>query len=117
VIVREFVVAEGKEQEFLQEFGPDGSWPALLMTVDGYRGSESFLWSAAERRYRVFDRWSSHRAFEGFRRQRQQEYESFMQRMLADGLIEKELVLGSFYESDSDSDDPGFEDGTGLVPA
>jgi len=38
-----------------------------------------------------------------------------MQRMLADGLIEKELLLGSFYESDSD--DPGFEDGTGLVPA
>jgi heme-degrading monooxygenase HmoA len=79
VIVREFVVAEGREQEFLQVFGPGGSGPALLMTVDGYRGSESFLWSAAERRYRVFDRWSSHRAFEGFRRQRQQEYESFMQ--------------------------------------
>ena len=35
MIVREFVVAEGKEQEFLQVFGPDGSWPALLMTVDG----------------------------------------------------------------------------------
>jgi heme-degrading monooxygenase HmoA len=115
VIVREFVLAEGKEQEFLQVFGPDGSWPALLMTVDGYRGSEGFLWSAAERRYRVFDRWSSHWAFEGFRRQRQQEYESFMQRMLADGLIEKELLLGSFYEKDSG--DTGFEDGTGLVPA
>jgi heme-degrading monooxygenase HmoA len=112
VIVREFVVTEGREQQFLQVFGPDGSWPALLMTVDGYLGSESFLWSAAERRYRVFDRWTSHRAFENFRRQRQQEYESFMQRMLADGLIEKELLLGSFYESDS-----GFEDGTGLVPA
>jgi heme-degrading monooxygenase HmoA len=112
VIVREFVVAEGKEQDFLQVFGPDGSWPALLMTGDGYRGSESFLWSAAERRYRVFDRWSSHRAFEGFRRQKQPEYESFMQRMLANGLIEREMVLGSFYE-----DDPGFEEGTGLVPA
>jgi heme-degrading monooxygenase HmoA len=112
VIVREFVVAEGREQEFLQVFGPDGSWPALLMTVDGYRGSENFLWSAAERRYRVFDRWSSHRAFEGFRRQRQQEYEEFMRLMVANGLMERETVLGSFYESDS-----GFEEGTGLVPA
>ena len=95
MIVREFVVAEGKEHEFLQVFGPDGSWPALLLTADGYRGSESFLWSAAERRYRVFDRWSSHRAFEGFRRQKQQEYENFMRQITADGLIEREMVLAS----------------------
>jgi heme-degrading monooxygenase HmoA len=115
VIVREFIVAEGRERDFLRVFGPGGSWPALLETSDGFLGSESFPWSEAERRYRVFDRWSSHRAFEGFRRQRQQEYESFMRRMTADGLIERETVLGSFYEKDSG--DPGFEEGTGLVPA
>jgi heme-degrading monooxygenase HmoA len=115
VIVREFVVAEGREQQFLQVFRHGGSWAALLMTADGYRGSECFPWSETERLYRVFDRWSSHRAFEGFRRQGQQEYESFMRLLLADGLIEKETVLGSFYEQDTD--DPGFEEGTGLVPA
>jgi heme-degrading monooxygenase HmoA len=112
VIVREFVVAEGREQEFLQVFRPGGSWPALLESSGGYLGSESFPWSEPERRYRVFDRWSSHRAFEGFRRQRQQEYEGFMRLLVADGLIGRETVLGSFYESDS-----GFEEGTGLVPA
>lgn len=115
MIVREFVVTEGKEQKFLQVFRPGGSWPALLESSDGYLGSESFPWSAAERRYRVFDRWMSHRAFEGFRRQRQPEYESFMRLIVADGLIEREVVLGSFYEKDSG--DPGFEEGTGLVPA
>ena len=113
MIVREFVVAEGREQDFLQVFRPGGSWPALLESSDGYLGSESFPWSEAQRRYRVFDRWSSHRAFEGFRRQRQQEYESFMRLIVANGLIERETVLGSFYEKD----DPGFEEGTGLVPA
>lgn len=115
MIVREFVVAEGKEQEFLQVFGPGGSWPALLESSGGYLESKCFPWSEAERRYRVLDRWSSHRAFESFRRQRQQQYENFMRLITADGLIEREMVLGSFYEKDSG--DPGFEDGTGLVPA
>ena len=115
MIVREFVVAEGKEQEFLQVFRPGGSWPALLESSEGFLGSESFPWSEAERRYRVFDRWLSHRSFEGFRRHRQQEYENFMRLITADGLIEREMVLGSFYEKDSG--DPGFEEGTGLVPA
>ncbi len=36
-----------------------------------------------------------------------------MRLMVADGLIERETVLGSFYEKD----EPGFEEGTGLVPA
>lgn len=115
MIVREFVVTEGKEQQFLQVFRPGGSWPALLESSEGYLGSESFPWSAAERRYRVFDRWTSHQAFEGFRRQRQQEYESFMRLVTVEGLIEHETVLGSFYEEDSG--DRGFEEGTGLVPA
>jgi heme-degrading monooxygenase HmoA len=105
------VVSEGREQDFEKVFGRDGIWTELLRGSAGYRGSslrmELMGW---RRRYKVFDHWRSHEDFERFREQRQQEYEKFSLWVRSEGLVERETVLGSFY------DEPDFDAGTGLVP-
>jgi hypothetical protein len=58
--------------------------------------------SQAERRYRVLDRWASHQSFESFREGNQIEYERFSRLIASEGLVERETVLGSFYEDGPD---------------
>jgi hypothetical protein len=112
LLAREFVAAEGCEEVFERVYGPEGIWSKLLMLSPQYLGSELREESKAERRYRIFDYWRSHEDFEFFRGYHRQAYEKFSQWIQSEKLIERETVLGSFYESDSDSDE-----GTGLVPA
>ncbi len=112
MIVREFVISEGRERDFEKVFGSDGIWPELLRWSAEYLGTEFRLESKAGRRYKVFDYWQSHEDFESFRKQHQQQYEKFSQLIASDGLVLRETVLGSFYRNESD-----FDEGTGLVPA
>ncbi|MGZ4890295.1 MAG: hypothetical protein ACXWBH_14030, partial [Candidatus Angelobacter sp.] len=69
MIVREFVVAEGREEDFKKVFGPEGIWFELLRRSAEYLGTDCRLEAQAERRYRVLDYWQSHESFEDFRRQ------------------------------------------------
>jgi hypothetical protein len=112
VIVREFVVAEGREEDFRKIFGPEGIWFELLRRSGEFVGTDCRLEAAAERRYRVLDYWLSHESFEDFRRQYQLEYEKFSRLIASDGLVERETLLGSFYRGDSDLDE-----GIDLVPS
>lgn len=112
LLIREFVAAEGREEVFEKVYGPDGIWSELLRLSPQYLGSELREQSKAERRYRVFDYWRSHKDFEFFREYHRQAYEKFSLWIQSEKLIERETVLGSFYESGSD-----FDEGTGLVPA
>ena len=75
----------------------------------GYIGSELRCESPAEGRYRVLDFWSSHRQFEVFREKFAAEYEKFNQLVSAEGLVQRQEVVGTYYEGGSDGDD--------LVPA
>jgi hypothetical protein len=61
--------------------------------------------SAVERKYRVRDFWSWHRAFERFRERSAEEIAEF-DRQILDELVEKQEFVGAYYESD---DDLGFE--------
>jgi hypothetical protein len=112
VIVREFVVAEGREEDFRKIFGPEGIWFELLRRSAEYLGTDCRLEAEAERRFRVLDYWLSHESFEDFRRQYQQEYEKFSRLIASEGLVERETLLGSFYRGDSD-----FDEGIDLVPS
>jgi hypothetical protein len=112
VIVREFVVAEGREEDFRKIFGPEGIWFELLRRSGEFVGTDCRLEAAAERRYRVLDYWLSHESFEDFRRQYQLEFEKFSRLIASDGLVERETLLGSFYRGDSDLDE-----GIDLVPS
>jgi hypothetical protein len=89
-------------------FDSSGIWSEFLRLAAGYLGTRVRCESEAERQYRVLDFWSSHRWFERFRERYAAEYEWFHQRMVADGLVERQKVVGTYYES-SEGDD--------LVPA
>ena len=112
MIVREFVVAEGREEDFRKVFGSEGIWFDLLRRSAEYVGSDLRLGAETERRYRVLDYWLSHEGFEDFRKAHQLEYEKFRQLVANEGLIERETFLGSFYGGKSD-----FDEGIDLVPS
>jgi len=112
VIVREFVVAEGREEDFKRVFGSEGIWSELLRRSAEYLGADCRLEAEAERRYRVTDYWLSHESFEDFRRQYQLEYEKFSRLIANQNLVERETLLGSFYRGGSD-----FDEGIDLVPS
>ena len=112
MIVREFVVAEGREEDFKRIFGPEGIWSELLRRSAEYVGTDCRLEAEIERRYRVLDYWLSHEGFESFRGQYQLEYEKFSRLIASEGLVEWETLLGSFYRGESD-----FDEGIDLVPS
>src|SRR5947209_20081048 len=67
VVVREFLVSEGRERDFETIFGPEGIWPEILRRSRQFLGSELRLTSPLERRYQARDYWMSHTGFEAFR--------------------------------------------------
>jgi len=113
-VAREFVVREGRERDFERVFGRDGIWSETLKSSPGYVGStlRMELEFAAGRRYKVFDYWKAHEDFEGFRRHRRQDLERFNLLVAGEGLIDRETLLGSFYQDDSD-----WDEDTGLISA
>ena len=112
MIVREFVVAEGREEDFRKVFGPEGIWFDLLRRSAEYLGTDCRQEAQAERRYKVLDYWLSHESFEDFRQRYQLEYEKFSRLIASEGLVERETLLGSFYRGESD-----FDEGIDLVPS
>lgn len=79
----------------------------MLRSSAGYRSSE---WKLETRtKYRLEDVWRSHLDFEKFRSLAAEELAVFAERLMGDGIVEREEVLGSFYE-----DEPG-EEGDDLV--
>jgi len=103
---RLFWVGEGRDSDFEVVFGPEGIWSELLGRVAGYIGTEVSCESSGERRCRVQDFWISHRSFEIFRETHLAEYERFNRLVSAEGLVERQQVVGTYYVEDgSDGDD------------
>jgi hypothetical protein len=73
----------------------------------GYIETEIRCETAAELRYRVRDFWSWHRNFEVFRERFSAEYERFERLITAEGIVEREQVLGDYYEK-KDGDEDGL---------
>ena len=86
-------------------FGPGGIWRELLSRAEGFKGTEIWCESSAERRYRVRDFWRSHREFEGFRARLVAEVERFHSLMLSEGIVSKFEVVGTYYDERGDGDD------------
>jgi hypothetical protein len=111
-VVREYVVREGREQDFRLIYGPNGIWHSLLrLGSTGYQGCE--LRSIGPRWFELWDYWTSHVEFEAFRDRHQREIRSFRHWISTIELIEQEKVLGMFYESGHGPE----EDEAGMVPA
>ncbi len=101
MVVREFAVVEGREEDFAEVFRPGGIWQELLRSSQGYLKSELYRDSGERGRYEVFDYWQAHEDFESCRQERQQEIERF-NLLFLDELVVQETFLGGFYEDGPD---------------
>jgi hypothetical protein len=108
VVDRRFWVGDGRQADFEVVFGPDGIWKDLLSKARGYLDTEIECESPVEGRYRVRDFWKSHLGFEEFRERFVVEYEKLDRLMVAEGLIEKQQLVGEYYSGEG-------SDGDGLV--
>jgi hypothetical protein len=88
----------------MKVFGPAGIWNEFVSLAKGYIGTQVWCESEAERQYRVLDFWTSHRLCKRFREQLAAEYEWFSRLVTAEGLVERQEIVGTYYES-SEGDD------------
>jgi len=106
VVDRRFWVGDGRQADFEVVFGPDGIWKELLSKARWYLDTEIECESPVEGRYRVRDFWKLHLDFEDFRERFVVECEKFDRLMVAEGLIQKQQLVGEYYLGEgSDGDD------------
>ena len=81
-----------------------------LAVQAGMIRTEFWCESAVERRYRVRDFWTTHLEFEAFRQRFALEYRNFEQLLLAEGVVERQEIVGAYYVNEG-------SDGDLAVPA
>ena len=66
MILWEFEVKEGREEEFERMYGSKGDWARLFATGAGYRGTKLYRDAEKKGRYVTRDEWESKEAYERF---------------------------------------------------
>ena len=83
-----------KVEEFLQLYGPKGSWVELFRKAEGYLGTELYRDREDTLRYVTIDHWASEEAYNEFRSTFTEEYAAIDQ--LGEDLTESESSIGTF---------------------
>jgi heme-degrading monooxygenase HmoA len=99
VIVWDFRIRQGAEAEFVEHYGPDGSWARFFRSGEGYIRTELVKDVADDGRFLTLDYWRSQSEFKRFREQKRAEYERLDKEF--EGLTERETRLGSFWIGES----------------
>ena len=94
VILWQFRVRQGKEQEFVEQYGPEGSWAQLFARSGGYIRTELARDVADHLRFFTLDYWQTEEEFNRFREQNLAEYQRLDKEF--EGLTEEEARLGAF---------------------
>lgn len=94
VILWEYLVKPGHEEEFERIYGPDGDWARFFAKGKGYVSTELHRDVKESRRYATLDYWRSQAAYQAFRQEFMDEYRAIDQR--CEDLTERETPLGSF---------------------
>jgi len=94
VIVWEFRVRQEKEKEFVEQYGPEGSWARLFGSSGSYIRTELVRDVADRYRFLTLDYWQTEADFDDFRKRYLADYERLDKEF--EGLTEKETRLGSF---------------------
>ncbi len=89
-----YEVLPGKLEDFLELYGPNGSWAALFRRADGYVSTELLLDLDRATRFVTIDRWESRDAFMRFRTQFTKEFARLDR--LGEKLTSREILLGEF---------------------
>jgi heme-degrading monooxygenase HmoA len=96
VYVWEFLVAPGREQEFLAAYGADGKWARLFRQADGYIETLLLRDRTVAERYLTIDRWSSEDAHAAFLQRFRSQYEALDRE--CEDLMRYEASLGSYWD-------------------
>jgi len=94
VIVWEFRVRQDREREFVEQYGPEGSWAQLFGRSGGYIRTELTRDVTDHLRFLTLDYWQTEEEFNDFRKRNLAEYQRLDKEF--EGLTEKETRLGSF---------------------
>ncbi len=94
VIVWAFRVRPEKETEFVERYGPEGSWAQLFRRSGGYIRTELVNDVADRLRFLTLDYWQTEEEFNDFRKRNLAEYQRMDQEF--EGLTEEETRLGAF---------------------
>ena|SRR5579864_3720862 len=95
VIVWEFRIKTEKEAEFVEHYGPDGSWARFFRRSEAYLRTELVRDVADQERFLTLDYWRSQSEFKRFREQNLAEYERLDKQF--ERLTGTETRLGSFW--------------------
>lgn len=94
VIVWEFRIKPEVEDEFMEQYGPEGIWARLFKQSQGYLKTELLRDVTDNRRFLTLDYWKSEEEFSRFHKQHSAEYERLDKKL--QGLTEDERRLGAF---------------------
>jgi heme-degrading monooxygenase HmoA len=89
-----YEVLPGRADDFLELYGPIGSWVALFRRADGYPSTELLLDRTVANRFLTIDRWESHDAFARFRNEFSKEFDRLDR--LGEQMTSREILLGEF---------------------
>jgi heme-degrading monooxygenase HmoA len=90
----EFEVRPGCEAAFLEAYASDGVWARLFRKSPGFLGVELVQSVKHPLRFFTLDAWTSRSAFEDFRHEYAESYETLDVKMA--GLTEWERQIGAF---------------------
>ena len=95
VIVWEFRAKQERENEFVEKYGPEGSWARLFRQSKGYLRTELVRDVTDHLRFLTLDYWQTEDDFSRFRKENVAEYERLDREF--EGLTEQETRLGAFW--------------------
>jgi len=101
VIVWEFRVQPGSQKQFEAAYGCHGEWARLFRRDAAYIRTELIQDLRETSRYLTLDFWTSEAAYEAFRQDQKDEYETIDAQ--CERMTEAEREIGKFSAVDSDS--------------
>jgi hypothetical protein len=94
VVLWEFEVKPGCEEQFEKVYGPGGDWDSLFRRDANHAGTYLFRDTVRPRVYLTADYWLSRRSYEEFREARQNDYQTLD--AATEKLTTSERHIGSF---------------------
>jgi heme-degrading monooxygenase HmoA len=95
VVVWEFRIRQEKEKQFVEQYGPEGSWAQLFRRSGGYIRTELVRDVADGLRFLTLDYWQTEEEFNDFHQRNLAEYQRLDEEL--EGLTQQETRLGAFY--------------------
>lgn len=94
VIIWEFTVKNGSEEEFQRTYGAEGLWVRFFRRDKNYLGTELINDIVEPQRYLIIDRWTSESTYRDFRERNLSEYELLDRQ--CEHLMDSETPVGAF---------------------